>query len=561
MAISKKLWIVIGVVIVVVAAGSVAGYELTKPTKTDIVLYTWWATTGKVALKHEIPAFEKANPNYTVTQAITTGGGGGNSIANLLSKVKAGETPAAFQTHMGPEMYSFVQDSPHGLSTFVNWTSDYNQNFSGKVISSTFDAGAMNGVLLSMPVEVHTMGLLYMNDSVLHKYGLTPPTNVWQLQNDTYKLANDGFNSAHGDAPWGISGAEGGWAQLQLWENNFLGIAGPKLYNEFTYGTLNMTNSTVSNYVNQTNLLFKNETKYDFNGWQSMSWNQMASEMISGHVAFLTAGDFVTNYMYDFLNTTSYPVNGNNGHYVNNTTTPILVQSFPGTHKYFVVNLDSVGVSTGSTQAAAVKFVNYWTSPTGNKIWTQWKGISYYSGMNTNYYNTPEQAYMYNKLSTTPSSDFVYALSDGGLFAGPDSTITGNLLNLQSQLNSTTNPSKYINDWTNSLSHQVNKEMQLWLSANSHNLGYLGFAGHPFGGYLPPWANSSYNLTGTGSHAVSSLGSYQTTSSHTASQAAVQSSGNNNAPAVVYINYSVSNIAHSSTNFQAVVVVNNLKPN
>ena len=553
MAISKKLWIVIGVVIVVVAAGSVAGYELTKPTaKTNIVLYTWWATTGKVALKHEVPAFEKADPNYTVTQEISPGGGGDNSVAAVLSLIKAGKAPDAFQAHMGPMMYSYVSADAKGLNGFVNWTSYYNTNLSGKVIPATFEAGAMNGVLLSMPTEVHTMGLLYMNDQVLHHYGLSVPTNVWQLNNDTKALVKDGFYN-NTNAPWGISGNEGGWAQLQVWENNFLALAGPKLYNEFTYGTLNTSNSTVSHIINQTNSLFVNESKYDLKGWQTDSWTQMASQLISGHVAFLTAGDFVTNYMYDFYNTTSYPTTSQ---YVNNTSTPVLVNSFPGTSPYFVVNLDSIGVPTGSTAAAGTAFVKYWTSPTGNKIWTQWKGISYYKGMNTSYYNTPEQAYMYNKLvNTTNSNDFVYALSDGGLFVSPDTTLTSTLLNFQSG-------SKNLTDWNKAINTGLGVEKSSWLAANAQNLGYLGFAGHPFGGYLPPWANSSYNRTGTGSHAVPTIGAYHSLSSaHTASQAAVQSSGNNNAPAVEYINYSVSNIAHINTNFKAVVVVNNLKPN
>ena len=545
---SKKIVMAIVIVLVVVVAGSIAGYELTKPKTKNVVLYTWWATEGKVALEKEIPAFESANPGYTVSLEITPGGGGDNSVATVLSLIRAGKAPDAFQAHMGPMMYSYVSADSQGLNGFVNWTSYYQTNLSGKVIPAAFEAGAMNGVLLSMPVEVHTMGLLYMNDAVLHHYGLTPPTNVWQLQNDTNALVADGFDNST-NAPWGISANEGGWAQLQLWENNFLGLAGTTLYNEFTYGTLNTSNPQVAHIINETNGLFINESKYDFPGWQTMSWTQMASELVDGHVAFLTAGDFVTNYMYDYYNTTSYPVESQ---YVNNTSTPVLVQSFPSTQNYFVVNLDSIGVPTGSSAAAGTVFVKYWTSPAGNKVWTQWKGLSYYKGITNDYYNTPEQWYMYNKLeNTTNPADFVYALSDGGLFASPDTSLIGSLLSLQEA----SNPTAKVSSWNSEISSQVTVEKSTWLSANSLGLGYLGFAGSPFGGYLPPWANSTYNATGSGSHAVTDLaGTYSTVNTTQVTSSQSGSSNSSNVADIQLVTFSNPSVQFTGVDFKAIVI-------
>ncbi|MEM0127916.1 MAG: glucose ABC transporter substrate-binding protein GlcS [Thermoplasmatales archaeon] len=500
MALSKTAIVVIVVVVVVIVAGSIAGYELTRPTTTsqNVVLYTWWATTGKVALNHLIPGFESANPGYTVTEEVSPGGGGDNSLIAVMSLISAGKPPDAFQTHYGPWTYSYVSVDPQGVNGFYNWTSYYEDNLAGHVVPSAFEAGAMNGVLLSMPVEVHTMGLLYINKNVLQHYGLPLPTNEMQLLNETKQLVKDGFYNST-EAPWGISANEGGWAQLQLWENNFLALAGPKLYNEFTYGTLNTSSPQVQSIINETDQIFVAESQYDYPGWQSMSWTQMASELVDGHIAFLTAGDFVTNYMYDFMNTTSYPAVAP---YVNQSNVTVLVESFPGTSSYFVVNLDAIGVPTGPTEAAGVKFVKYWTSYTGDKIWTQWKGISYWNNVTTDYYNTPEQWYMYQKLISTPSSDFVYALSDGGLFASPYTTLTGALITLESS------GSPDISSWNSQVKSEVSVEEQSWLSANSEHLGYLGFPGAPFAGYLPPWANSTFNATGSGSKAVNFGHSY-----------------------------------------------------
>jgi len=500
MALSKKAGIVIAVVVIIVIAGSIAGYELSRqsktPTTTNIVLYTWWATTGKVALSHLIPAFEATHPGYTVSEEISPGGGGGNSLIAVMSLISAGKPPDAFQTHYGPWTYSYVSVDPQGVNGFVNWTSYYESNLSGHVVPSTFEAGAMNGVLLSMPVEVHTMGLLYMNKNVLQHYNIPIPTNEMQLLNATEQLVKDGFYNST-SAPWGISANEGGWAQLQLWENNFLAIAGPKLYNEFTYGTLNTSNPAVQNMINETDNLFLAESSYDYPGWQSMSWTQMASELVEGHIAFLTAGDFVTNYMYDFMNTTSYPATSQ---YINQSNAVVLVEPFPGTQNEFVINLDAIGVPMGPTAAAGTLFVKYWTSYSGDKIWTQWKGISYWNNITTNYYNTPEQWYMYQRLIQTPSNDFVYALSDGGLFASPFSTLTGSLITLQET------GSSDVNSWNSVINSQLQVEKSSWLSANKVGLGYLGFPGQPFGSYLPPWANSTYNRTGQKSPSTISSG-------------------------------------------------------
>jgi len=488
---SATIIAIIAVIVIIVAAvGIYYGITLSRPSKTTAVLYTWWSTEGKIALNHEIPAFESAYPQYVVTTEVLPGGGGVDAVPAVLSLIKAGKPPDAFQTHYGPEMFYFVSAYPGGVSAglkgFVNWTSYYETNLSGKVIPEVFESGALNGNLLSMPVQVHTSSLLYMNIKVLKHYGLPIPSNISQLVNDTLQLVKDGFYNST-NAPWGMSGAEDGWGGLQVWESTFLALGGPKLYNEFIYGTLNLSNPNVMHIINETNTIFALFNKYNLPSWETMSWTQMAEELVSGHIVFFTMGDWATNYMYDYYNTTTYPALPQ---YINNPNVTVLVEPFPETQNYVSIVVDSIGVPTSlpsSLEKAGITYVEYWTSPTGgNEVWTKWKGESYYLNMPTNYYNTPEQAYAYERLvnATNDPSDWVYAWSDGGLFNGPLDTMTSAILNFQEGVYN-------YGQLVQAINQTLNTEEESWLSAASYGLGYLGFSGHPFGNYLPPWVNST----------------------------------------------------------------------
>ena len=460
-----------------------------SPSKTTIVLYTWWSTEGKIALDHLIPAFEEQYPQYLVATEIIPGGGGSNAVYAIMSLIKAGKPPDAFQTHYGPEMFSFLSEYPGGvkagLNAFVNWTPYYEANLSGKVIPEVFEAGALNGYLASMPTQVHTASLLYINIKVLQHYGLPIPTNLSQLINDTLQLVKDGFYNST-NAPWGISGAEGGWGGSLLWENIFLALGGPRLYDEFAYGTLNLSDPHVMSIINETNQIFAELAKYNLPGWTSMTWTQMAEELATGHIAFFVMGDWATNYMYDYYNVTTYPALPQ---YLSNPNVTVVVEPFPGTQNYIDLIIDSIAVPTNlppSLEKAAITFVEYWTSPQGQEIWTKWKGESYYLNMPTNYYNAPEQAWAYERLINESSnpSNWVYALSDGGLFVSPQLTIQSALLSFQEGVY---NYAQLIS----AINQSLTVEKESWLTAAKYGLGYLGFPGHPFGNYYPPWVNSS----------------------------------------------------------------------
>ncbi|MCL4340830.1 MAG: carbohydrate ABC transporter substrate-binding protein, partial [Candidatus Thermoplasmatota archaeon] len=98
---SKTAIIAVVIAAIVIVAAVVIVVEerkaVTPTTSNKVEFYTWWATTGKVALDKLIPKFESANPGYTVSPYIAPGAGGTNAIYAILSLIEAGKPPTTFQ--------------------------------------------------------------------------------------------------------------------------------------------------------------------------------------------------------------------------------------------------------------------------------------------------------------------------------------------------------------------------------------------------------------------------------------------------------------------------------
>ncbi|MEM0195721.1 MAG: hypothetical protein QXP36_13490 [Conexivisphaerales archaeon] len=139
-----------------------------------------------------------------------------------------------------------------------------------------------------------------------------------------------------------------------------------------------------------------------------MTWTEDIPEVTSGDVEFQVNGNWCTNYAYDFLHVVNYPAApyDNNlsaqnlsltNHSVayNGTEITLMSTDFPNTSKYFAAVVDSVAVPTGPTQGSGLIFVKYLASYAGQKIWTQWKAVTFYDNVTTDWYNTPAQWYSY----------------------------------------------------------------------------------------------------------------------------------------------------------------------
>ncbi|MEM3873476.1 MAG: hypothetical protein QXE05_13030 [Nitrososphaeria archaeon] len=249
-----------------------------------------------------------------------------------------------------------------------------------------------------------------------------------------------------------------------------------------------------------------------------MTWTEAIPEITSGDVAFQVNGDWCTNYAYDFLHVVNYsaPPYDNNlsaqnlsltNHPVtyNGTEITLMSTDSPNTSKYYAAVVDFVAVPTGPTQGPDLIFVKYFASYAGQKIWTQWKAVTFYDNITTDWYNTPAQWYNYLQAKSTPPNDWVYQLSDGGLFAGPFASADSAMTSFSESFTNTSSLATFraaIPILETSMRGVISSKESSWLATNSLGLGYMGSPCHVFGGYLPYWADTSTNRTATSSGIV-----------------------------------------------------------
>jgi len=491
----KILWasIVVVVVIIVVVAAATAVILSKPPTKKSntVYFYTWWGPTSGRALQNLTEAFHTAYPQYTAVPTVSPGAGGTNAKYAILTLIKANDPPNTFQTHYGPEMLSYIEAAPSGANSFVNFTSYVQSNMANKAVSSVLAAGTYNGVTFSLPVDAHQGAQLFFNPQVLAKYSLPIPNNMSTLLSDTVALGSHGINA------WVIPGGDGGWDQLNVWENAFLAYGGNTMYDELMYGTLNTSSPSVMHVLNETNAAFFTFEKYSMPGLESDSWLQALPYVLKGQAAFYTSGNWVLEYTTDYLNVLVYPATAP---YTSWTNLTMLDQSFPGTQNYWVLVTDSVAVPSGPTSTLGLTFAKYFSSYAGDKVFTKTKAVTFYNNVTSDYYATQAQWYSYKTLLNTSPSNFVYQLSDGGLFDNVFASYTSAMTAL-----SEIGPSD-LAAWNLTLSSGISSEQSEWMTANSLGYGYMGFPGHPFGGYAPPWATAAVSGVAAHPNSVSTTG-------------------------------------------------------
>lgn len=474
---SKTLWAAIIVIVIVIVGGGGYYYyqQITaKPVSKTVVFYSWWATTGKVGLdKGIIPAFEKAYPGYTIQQTLVPGAAGTSAEYAVMTLIESGHPPTSFQAHFGPVMLSYVEVAPNGSKTFVNATPVLQQMGllnPANAFQVVMQAGAFNGTMFSFPATVHRNCLLFFNPQTLAKYNLPIPNTVGQLLYDTKVLYQHGIYFA-------IPGGDGGWDQMNLWEAILLSYGGPKLIDEFDYGVLNTSNPAV---VNATNT-FLELLQYNYPGAASMSWTELYPLMFKGQLSFEVNGEWFAEYAYDFLNVTTYPATQP---YTSNSSIISMDEPFPGTSHYYSILEDSIAVPTGPQENLGLMFVKFWDSYQGQQVWTHWKSVTFYTN-GTDWYTTPSHWFDYEQLKSLANNEsaFCYPPSDGGMFNDAFATALTAFTTL-SETGSTSAFYPLLNE-------ALSQEHADWMTANSLHMGFMGFSGHPFGGYYPPWVSSS----------------------------------------------------------------------
>lgn len=497
---SKMKWIaVIVVVLVVIIAGVAYGLSREQEKPKTVTFYTWWATEGKIAVDKEYTSFHTAYPNLTAVSELKAGAGGAAAKGEILTLIRDGDPPEAFQTHYGPGMLSYVEAASNHAGDFVKMTNITNSMTN--VIPEVLEAGEYNGTSFSLPVDMHRGAELYINPNVLYNNSISKlPQNVTALLQDS-SILHSALSSTGGG--WTIPGGDGGWDQMQVWEDFFLAnsintTGNAVLYDELMYGTLNLNNATVKTVIDQTNSNYLTALGENMHGIGDLTWTAVIHDITGSKSGFQANGNWYVNYAYDYLNVSAYPENSStmNTNYDHAHNINLIAMPFPGTQGYFALIDDSVAVPHGSDSGNALIFAKYFSSYAGQKVFTKWKASTFYDNITTpSFYNTMSQwgDYQCAVREDGNSSRWVYQLSDGGLFASQASSFETYLESLTS--------SSDLSTWNTHLGSVISDEEAAWEDGNSLGFGYMGTLSHPFGNYLPPWVGTSNTPTVTAQNA------------------------------------------------------------
>jgi glucose/mannose transport system substrate-binding protein len=275
--------LLVGSALTIVACGgsdsSSGGQSAAKGNALEI--FSWWTSGSEdAALKELISSFKAADRGAKVSNGAVAGGGGGNAQAVLQTRLQGNNAPDTWQTHPGPAIGQYVDA---GYVTDI--TSVFNQDKLGDVMPKALvDAQSKDGKVYGVATGAHRGNVLWFNKKLLAKAGVAEPRPGYTLDQFTSDLAKLDSNGITGIC----LGAKDPFAAPQLFENTFLGVAGPERWNAITSGKSPWDSPEVSAAAGQ----FAKILPYVDPDASASTWDQATKKLASGDCAFESMGDW-----------------------------------------------------------------------------------------------------------------------------------------------------------------------------------------------------------------------------------------------------------------------------
>jgi raffinose/stachyose/melibiose transport system substrate-binding protein len=292
-----------------------------------------------------LDAFAKANPGIKITTAIYPNDGG----ATLAAAAASGKLPDIMQQ---PAYSAVIENAKNGYILDLT-----NQPIMAKVIDGAKPSVTYKGKLYALPMDFAGIGIIY-NKDIFAKYKLTPPTTYLELQQAAATLKKNNVTPFSGLL-------KENWSIGHFIEMVHSSMLGAKLGNAgiFTFVENMNTGETVWTQDVDLSALFKIMDWYKANmdaNAVEMSWDQQQAAYIKGEAAMMVQG------LWALPNAKDNPT-------LNSGFIPFPWSNKAAENRFFADVDSTFTVSSQSSpvkQAAALKFVNWLSSPEAIKIWT-----------------------------------------------------------------------------------------------------------------------------------------------------------------------------------------------
>lgn len=292
-------------------------YGCVAYAQPNIEFLHWWTSHGEDAALSVLEQRFDSLP-VTLTSEAVVGGGGAPAKATLKARAIAGSAPDIAQME-GPAIQSwamlgFLQD----IDAVAR-----EQEWDEKLYPSIREIHKYQGRYVALPLNVHRINWMWVNHSVLARYGLSTPTDWSSLIDVLTQLKAKGVNPlALGKDQWQI---------VQIFENIAYGVGGAQYYKR---AFVDLDIASLNSKETQEALdRFRTIADIVGDSLPNISWNKATQALIAGEYAVQLTGDWALG---EVLNS---PLSQQQ---------QIECVVFPSTENGFIYNIDSLAFFNNS---------------------------------------------------------------------------------------------------------------------------------------------------------------------------------------------------------------------
>lgn len=284
-----------------IQASPVSGYEFLH----------WWTSEGEQKALNTM-TMQLQEQGIQLDVKSVKGGGGEPALSVLQTRVLAGNTPEMALVE-GVNIQSWAKlNLVHDLSPVAG-----QEQWREKLYPLVTELNTMNQDFVAVPLNIHRMNWLWVNQSLLSRLQLPAPKS-WQ---EFIVL----MQSAKGSGIMPLALGNDPWQVAQLFENIVLSLGGRELY----YAALVKLEpeALASDEIVRSLSIFRAISALQPLPLQKLSWSQATLKLAQGKALMQVGGDWVLGE----LNTYDKLLSKN-----------VLCQVTPGTEQHFLYNMDSV---------------------------------------------------------------------------------------------------------------------------------------------------------------------------------------------------------------------------
>jgi glucose/mannose transport system substrate-binding protein len=277
---ARRLAVALALVLVACVACTTEETRSGNEPTGNLEVISWWTSgSEEQALNVLFDAYRKAHPGVTIVNATVAGGGGSNASVVLAQRLLRGDPPDSWQTFPGGALRQYA--SQNQLSDVSNVVSD--SGLRANVPKVVLDGLTVNGKQYGVPTSSHRGNVLFFNQKLLAKAGVTNPSAGYTPENFVSDLAK---LKAAGVTPLCL-GAKDRFTTTALFENALLGVVGADGWSRITADRFDWRGTQARQALTQ----FGKIIDYADPEAAGLSWDAATKKLASGGCAFETMND------------------------------------------------------------------------------------------------------------------------------------------------------------------------------------------------------------------------------------------------------------------------------